>query len=472
MHKHAPNETPSGKWFWSMLAAMGPNADARTTQGIYVATPDGSQVLRFFGDVNNEAGVASFAWNAANLNRGLDLVSKYYREHTPAEIVLPESKRSSHDGEAPAPTTSVVRVFTRVPESALNGDRSPLSTMPQRDHLWIYRTEVKSLLDRGQLQPTSFRMPAALVGRIVRFHLIDNTGGRLSHFGMPGAVKRADFLAALVSRQGSACKFAFAGAYEARRAAAKPNTEEVPGEVGTEGTITGEFTIDSATERVTRFRAFALGTAWGGGSQDHTVLPPSGRFRIEHAFVDADDEVARSIPPHVLTGVDSHYVTGMRSDLPGGEAELYIDPGASHWRLRMDEDAAPYLLPGWYPPEDAKWPWPDHAGEMRRWSNGSPGVKLPVKAGSDYTLRADLFLPDKALKPGGNAVRINGQTVGRLTRPGAQTLEVKVPSAVLGSGTSARLEIEVTSWLPDDNSGSLRPLGLTMLQLDWIRSAK
>ncbi len=67
--------------------------------------------------------------------------------------------------------------------------------------------------------------------------------------------------------------------------------------IGVDGKIEGEFEVDRASAHIVRFRAYATAEAWGGGNPGHTEMPPAGKFRLNFAFVEANDALARGIPP-------------------------------------------------------------------------------------------------------------------------------------------------------------------------------
>jgi Beta-galactosidase len=126
---------------------------------------------------------------------------------------------------------------------------------------------------------------------------------------------------------------------------------------------------------------------------------------------------------------------------------------------------------------DDMWLWGDWShGEhlpthTMRWSGTRPGVYLPVKPGSDYTLRLTADAPGYSIAADGDEVRINGRIIGRITKSGAQTCEWHVPAAVLGSEPVARLEVAVKPWKPSDHGATdPRTLGISVRRIELIHT--
>ena len=217
----------------------------------------------------------------------------------------------------PAASTSVIRHYSRIPLFS----RSDLSSTVDRDYLWVYQDEVRSLVKRAQEAAkagrTDFSLPPTLVARLVRFHLVDNGGGRQVRFDGPNEVKKVDFTAHL--DPADPAHFSFVGSwkagtnqpdwYDVQRAksgllplltaAQNAPTPDEDTRLGIEGQIQGDFTVNKAALRITRFVASAQATAWGGGSPGHTEMPPPGKFPIVYAFIGTDDSdsIARGVPP-------------------------------------------------------------------------------------------------------------------------------------------------------------------------------
>jgi len=127
---------------------------------------------------------------------------------------------------------------------------------------------------------------------------------------------------------------------------------------------------------------------------------------------------------------------------------------------------------------DEQWLFGDWHGRERmsatatmRWSGARPGIFLPVKPGSDYTLVLTAGIPGLGIADNGNEVRVNGRVIGRITKAGAQTCELRVPAAALGNEPVARLEISVKTWKPSDHgTKDSRTLGISVSHVELIRA--
>lgn len=153
----------AGAFYRALVAQREGLRAGHTTQGFYVARPDG-HLLR--------------GWN----NRDPDKLARWLREHRKASE--PADERTT----APAAATEVDRRFARrLPDGAVVADVFTRITDAEwpardrgwmdeamrkatgRDHLWITAEEIAALARR--------EVPATLARRIARFHLVDDTRG-------------------------------------------------------------------------------------------------------------------------------------------------------------------------------------------------------------------------------------------------------------------------------------------------------
>lgn len=153
----------AGAFYRALVAQREGLREGHTTQGFYVARPDG-HLLR--------------GWN----NRDPDKLARWLREHREAS--------EPADDKTPAPAAAaevdrrfarrlpdgavVVDVFTRItaaewPERDRGWMDDAMRTATGRDHLWITAEEIAALARR--------EVPATLARRIARFHLVDDTRG-------------------------------------------------------------------------------------------------------------------------------------------------------------------------------------------------------------------------------------------------------------------------------------------------------
>ncbi|MFA7002694.1 MAG: alpha-amylase family protein [Verrucomicrobiia bacterium] len=127
---------------------------------------------------------------------------------------------------------------------------------------------------------------------------------------------------------------------------------------------------------------------------------------------------------------------------------------------------------------DDRWLFGDWHGRERMsatatmcWSGARPGVYLPVKPDANYTLRLTAGVPGHGIASDGNEVRVNGRVIGRITKAGSQTFDLRVPAAALGNEPVARLEIAARTWKPSDHgTKDSRTLGINVSRIELIRA--
>lgn len=247
-----------------------------TTQGFYTAPPDGPG----YGWVNTH--------DPARLHALLDAAQEKFRQEAPQSAPQTADDASAPFTKPPDPTTSVIRVFSRI--RPLPAGAHVLNTSVGRDHLWIYQDEVRQMLAASNDSETPFPLPPSLAARLTRFHLIDNVRGEPDMW-QAGDVKQADFSLRRVADTNTIRTFALTGAF----------AQELPGgERGQHGTVEGEFTASKESATITRFRAYSEGEAWGAST--FTQHAPAGRFPLVMAMVETEDAVSRIVPPQALAG--------------------------------------------------------------------------------------------------------------------------------------------------------------------------
>jgi hypothetical protein len=183
---------------------------------------------------------------------------------------------------------SVVRVFARVKPLPAGEER--MNNHVGREHMWIFPDEVREMLAASRQLNQDFAMPRNLVARLVVFHIIDNVRGQVIPW-RPADVTKANFTARAVKKADGNRTFTFQGEF------AKRGSIQAYPERGHEGTIAGEFDVDVKTVKITRFRAYSEGEAWATSRYNWPSNPPKGRYPLVLALVDADDKLAKVVPP-------------------------------------------------------------------------------------------------------------------------------------------------------------------------------
>lgn len=244
-----------------------------TAQGLYVAGPDGTS----YGWYNG--------WrHTPELLQFLqDSLSKY-KSSPPRLVQIAGAGLVQSSVLAPAASTMVVRVFSRIRPLPENAD--PLNESIGRDHLWLLADEARAILN--QPDQHAVEIPPTLLARMTRYHLIDNVRGEPDAWEA-NEVAAADWRATIIGQTDSTNTYNFTGSFAMKDSGANR---------GYTGRISGQFDIDRRQRKFGRFRAIANGYAWGAGR--FTLNPPGGRFPLIIGMLDVNDAVSRAVPPEFI----------------------------------------------------------------------------------------------------------------------------------------------------------------------------
>lgn len=252
--------------FYRRIAGQGPRNDFNgTTQGLYVAAPDGT----LLGFTNNRS--------PDRVKRLLDSAGDVQG----AEAIKPQQRRDPRYNPTPPKGGLVIRVMARVLGGYAPTDnrwQKIFQTATSRDNLWISRAEHAALV-RGDV-------PVSLQRRIARFHLVDNTRGEPPMW-------RADEIRSLsMSLQDG-------------RLSGSVELSTRTGDRRFRATLLGEVKVADGV--VTRFDVVAKGLFRGDGR--YTRNAPKGDFPLAVAFRLADgSDVADRIPPQGSRGWVPGYI--------------------------------------------------------------------------------------------------------------------------------------------------------------------
>jgi hypothetical protein len=285
-HSLQNGRSETSRWFMGIARANVTRVRrGETAQGFYVLGADGA----FFGYQNTR----SVDHVLKLMDRGL----AGWAKDDPEPVVIEPEVATASFCRTPPETTSVVRVFTRIRPLPDGAPRA--NGYLGRDFLWVTAGDVRAIMDTAA---DEFELPASLTARICRFHLVDNVRGE-PPFWRSSEVKRAAFrVRRLRDAEDTAGAASQTWRYtlEGRFAMATKDAAR-----GIEGSLQGALELDPTERRVTRFRGFVRAQAWGRGRW--TPGPPEGRFPLVIAFVEADDPVARQVPPQAV-GCGERYV--------------------------------------------------------------------------------------------------------------------------------------------------------------------
>jgi len=255
--------------FYRKIAGQGPRNNFQvTTQGMYVAGPDGT----YLGYTNSR-----------NIREVHKLLSNARSRYKPVSVngIETGAKDRRYNPEPPDGGL-VIRVKAKVlggyPEAMSERD-AIFQNAVSRDNLWVTHAEHQSLV-KGEF-------PVSLQRKIARFHLVDNTRGEPPMWQLEEVE-----LIHLVLKNG-----------EVRGDVMLSNES---GDRGYKASFFGQVEVQD--QKVTRFDLVAKGMFWGHGR--FTRNPPPGKFPLAISFRLADHtDVADAIPPQGSRGwIDGYHI--------------------------------------------------------------------------------------------------------------------------------------------------------------------
>jgi len=256
--------------------------EGNTAQGLYVVGADGN----LFGWINNH--------DVNEVRKFLERGVAAYRTEPSRSVQISQAEVNEKFSMAPAPTTSVVRIYTRIRPVPPGSDA--LNNGVGRDHLWILDSEVTQISDRSHDDGKPFQLPSPLVARLVRYHLIDNVRGEPDMW-KGDEVAKSNFSAKYIRANATGKTYEFRGEFAQRK---KDNTR------GSQGNIYGRFEVANNQSKITNFRAYAQMEAWGASR--FTPGAPSGIFPMAVAMVETHDEVSKVVPPQAMYEWPDYYL--------------------------------------------------------------------------------------------------------------------------------------------------------------------
>lgn|GEM_PF-3493424 len=275
-------------WFLPEVRRANPQYAGASTQGYYLLTADGKAY--------------AFDNYPPRLPTYLETGVARFRRMPKVEAGITDADIRKAAPKEPPAGASVLRVYSR---ACADGSKECIAgTYLARDYMWVLQDEVRAIVRAGETA-REFAMPPALVGRLVTFHMVDGTRGQVWPW-RPDATSKAVFRAKPAGNDGSVRKFTFTGGY-AKQDSHPPQWSDR----GDEGTLEGEFEIDTRSMQFTRFRAYGEGKAWSDATYSPVSPPPRGRYTMLRAIVEANDELARQVTPEPA-GTGQYYLRGGR----------------------------------------------------------------------------------------------------------------------------------------------------------------
>jgi hypothetical protein len=211
----------------------------------------------------------------------------YTRTPPPGGLILDASTRIlDRDGKG---------CFVKGTCSVVGGDKAA------RDHLWLKKAEWQALVPEGAKKGQTFPMPAAVAGRLLRFHLLDNTRGEPNYWE-PGDVRRHSLTWTVEEANAREVRLVLVGT--ALLEAGKGRFAR-----GFDVALRGHLTYDRAKKAITRFDVVAVGDHWGHGT--YTGRPRPGRQPLGVALaLSAGTRPGDLVPPQGLREVGAYFARG------------------------------------------------------------------------------------------------------------------------------------------------------------------
>jgi len=252
--------------FYRKIAGQGPRNNFQgTTQGFYIATPEGDLLL--YNNNRDPAKVRRLmrqnlaAFESRQANSAVAVLKRTkidprYNVQLPEGGLVLRVRAKILDGFDPT-TDRWKRIF----QNALS-----------RDNLWISKAEHQALVHGT--------VPRSLQERIAQFHLVDNTRGEPPMWKSQ-EIRKVEFNLRNGELTGSA------------------HLETGRGDRGYQAELMGF--IETKDDKVVRLDLVALGEFWGEGT--YTQGAPAGKFPLAVSFTLADgSDTADAIPPQGSRG--------------------------------------------------------------------------------------------------------------------------------------------------------------------------
>lgn len=178
------------------------------------------------------------------------------------------------------------------PAPSRQGVRSGVSL----DHLWLRKGDLRQLPLNDERVGATAPVPPAVVRRIVRFHLIDNTRGEPPMW-QERDVREAEMRLMVATYEDNVIRLSVSG---------HVHLETDDGERGYEADVDGVIEADLSDGRIRRFDLVALGEHWGEGRYTPGSRP--GKAPLGVAFTLADgSQVADRVPPQAARDIREYW---------------------------------------------------------------------------------------------------------------------------------------------------------------------
>lgn len=294
--------------FFRAVANQGPRkhdgVSGPTRQGMYLFTASG----KLLGYRNNH--------DPNNMRREIRQALEKFKQLPATETQpgavkvddLPEEKLDDQYHRAPPKDGLILRAEARVLERTDDGGYANCSTIPSgvrgifasRDHVWIKADEWRAMVPDAPKVGEKIKLPAKIVERLCRFHLLDNTRGEPTMWRRDD-VRPLKMTMSVTKVTDARVELRFTG-----RALLTTDADLDKAKRGYDAHLRGEVVFDRAAKRFTAFDIVALGDHWGEGRYDRGARP--GRTPLGIAFtLVSPDEPANRVPPQASRSIGEYY---------------------------------------------------------------------------------------------------------------------------------------------------------------------
>jgi len=282
--------------FFRGVANQGPRKGdgGGTRQGVYAFTAGGKLLAyRNHGDpiiMRDEVAKALKKFNALP-----------EAERKPGAVTVPDIEEAKLDKQyhrAPPKDALILRQHGRVLEKGDSGDMESCKEIPSgvrgiyssRDMVWITADEWRSLVPADVKAGQTIELPAKVVERLCRFHLLDNTRGEPPMWSKE-QIRRSAMTLTVDKVTPQQVTMTLRGA-----ALMTTDADDKKADRGFDCTILGTAVFDRTTKAFTAFNFVALGDAWGEGGLDKGARPGRNPLGIVFEQVSGKDPADKVAP--------------------------------------------------------------------------------------------------------------------------------------------------------------------------------
>lgn len=287
--------------FFRSVANQGPRKGqgGSTRQGIYAFTADG-MLLQYRNhqdpDVMRGFLITSLkAWNTLPAER-----------RARGAVKVPDAGKVDPRYVPVLPKDALIvnvygRILDREDDFFCHGSsRFPGGQRASHDRLWIRADEWQALLPKDAKPGQEIAIPAKLLYRLVRFHLIDNTRGEPPMWARRD-VRTADVKLVVAAVEKSEVRLKLTGAI-----VLATDADVKLAKRGYDAALAGDLRYDPVKQKITRFHIAAVGAHWGEGTYTGGARPGRTPFGVAFELADPNRPADR-VPPQAIREVGGYW---------------------------------------------------------------------------------------------------------------------------------------------------------------------